>query len=156
MGIEIERKFLVDEKKWGRVAKPPGTFYRQGYLVNEKTRTIRVRVSDKLGFLTIKGTTSGISRKEFEYEIPAKEAIELLDSFASSEIEKTRYCINIDDKTWEVDVFSGDNAGLIVAEIELQHEGEVFTPPDWIAAEVSHDERYYNSNLSLNPFKNWK
>lgn len=155
MAIEIERKFLVDGEKWEQVIKPTGVLYRQGYLSNGDNPTIRVRVAGKKGFITLKGTTSGISRKEFEYEIPVAEAVELLDSFALSEISKTRHRVYYDDKLWEVDEFEGDNAGLIVAEIELQSEEEPFSLPDWITREVSQDVRYFNSNLSVNPYKNW-
>jgi adenylate cyclase len=156
MGVEIERKFLVDHEKWQQLTKPEGTHYRQGYLLDDDKRTIRVRLAGEHGFITIKGTTTGITRKEFEYKIPANEAVELLDSFAESEVEKIRYCITIAGKLWEVDEFLADNAGLIMAEIELQHEDEAFENPGWITHEVSDDERYYNSNLSKNPFKKWQ
>ncbi|MCR8557153.1 CYTH domain-containing protein [Mucilaginibacter sp. BJC16-A38] len=155
MGIEIERKFLVDHEKWSKAPKSAGTYFRQGYLLNEKNRTFRVRVADTRAFITIKGGTSGISRKEFEYEIPVADGIELLDNFAISQVEKTRYCIDFAGKLWEVDEFYGDNAGLITAEIELQHEDEAFELPEWVAVEVSMDARYYNSNLSVNPFNTW-
>jgi adenylate cyclase len=155
MGVEIERKFLVDHDKWKQLAKPKGTHFRQGYVLSDDKRTIRIRVTDKHGYITFKGASSGISRKEFEYEIPMGEGIELLDGFAVSEIEKIRYRIEYDGKTWEVDEFSGNNAGLILAEIELQHEDEEFKKPDWISIEVSDDERYYNSYLSTHPFKDW-
>jgi adenylate cyclase len=156
MAIEIERKFLVDKEKWQHVVKPKGVLYRQGYMSGGINPTIRVRVAGTKGFITLKGTNSGISRKEFEYEIPPADAIELLDSFALSEISKTRYCIYFDDKLWEVDEFWGDNGGLIIAEIELQREDDVFALPDWILEEVSEDVRYFNSNLSVNPYKAWK
>ncbi|MDP9076199.1 MAG: CYTH domain-containing protein [Bacteroidota bacterium] len=155
MGIEIERKFLVDHEKWNHVTKPAGTYFRQGYLLNENNRTLRVRVADTRAFITIKGGTSGISRKEFEYEIPVADGIELLDNFAISQVEKTRYRIDFAGKLWEVDEFYGDNAGLITAEIELQHEDEAFELPEWVAVEVSMDAKYYNSNLSVNPFNSW-
>ena len=155
MGIEIERKFLVDHEKWNQVAKPAGTYFRQGYLLNENNRTLRVRVADTRAFITIKGGTSGISRKEFEYEIPPADGIELLNNFAISQVEKTRYCIDFAGKLWEIDEFYGDNAGLITAEIELKHEDEAFELPEWVAVEVSMDARYYNSNLSVNPFNTW-
>ena len=155
MGIEIERKFLVDREKWRQVKKPAGVPYRQGYLSDEDNCTVRVRVTDKKGFITIKGASSGISRKEFEYEIPVSEGIELLDNFALFEVEKTRYCIDFKGKLWEVDEFFGDNAGLITAEIELKEENEKFELPGWISLEVSDDARYFNSNLAKKPFKNW-
>lgn len=155
MGIETERKFLVDHQKWQQVLKPTGTHYRQGYLLNNNKGTIRVRVSDKKGYITLKGPTVGISRKEYEYPIPVNEGIELLDNFSAPEVQKIRYRIEFETKLWEVDVFLGDNAGLIVAEIELQHPTDEFKKPTWIALEVSNDKRYYNSNLSINPYKKW-
>ncbi len=155
MGIEIERKFLVDHEKWNQVVKSKGNHFRQGYLLSDDSRTIRVRVTDDKAYITLKGGTTGISRKEFEYTIPIEEGMELLDIFSQSEIKKIRYCITYKDKLWEVDEFFGDNSGLIMAEIELNDEGEKFELPDWVTIEVSNDERYYNSNLSVNPYKNW-
>jgi CYTH domain-containing protein len=155
MGLEIERKFLVDHEKWRQLTKPAGIHYRQGYLLNEDHRTIRVRVTDEQGYITLKGATSGITRKEFEYKIPVDDGNELLDGFALSEVKKVRYRIEFAGNLWEVDEFGGDNAGLIMAEIELDDENEKFDLPDWVTTEVSDDERYYNSNLSVNPFKSW-
>ena len=155
MGMEIERKFLVDHEKWHHLKKPAGTPYRQGYLLDDESRTVRIRVAGDKGFITIKGTSTGISRKEFEYEIPVDEATEMIGELAVSEIQKTRHNINFEGKLWEVDEFSGDNDGLIMAEIELKAEDEAFEKPDWITVEVSDDERYYNSYLSKNPFKTW-
>jgi len=155
MGLEIERKFLVDHEKWRQVVKPVGAHFRQGYLLNDNKRTIRIRVAGEEGFITIKGATSGITRKEYEYKIPAKEGIEMLDAFAESEVEKTRYRIEFAGKLWEVDEFAGDNTGLIMAEIELENEAEAFEKPIWVTIEVSDDTRYYNSNLSVHPFKKW-
>jgi adenylate cyclase len=155
MGVEIERKFLVDHEKWNRVKKPKGTPYRQGYLLNDDLCTIRVRVTDKKGYITLKGAASGISRKEFEYDIPLADGIELLNGFAKSQVEKTRYRITFKGKLWEVDEFTGDNAGLIMAEIELKDEKEKFDKPAWVTRDVSDDERYYNSNLSVKPFSKW-
>lgn len=155
MGVEIERKFLVDHEKWQQVVKPQGTHYRQGYLLDDDHRTIRVRITDKQGYITLKGAAKGISRKEYEYKIPVEDGIELLDGFAKSEVEKIRYRINFEGKLWEVDEFLGDNKGLIMAEIELQNENDDFKKPTWLSHEVSDDERYYNSNLSVIPFKNW-
>src|ERR1700733_9206235 len=129
MGNEIERKFLVDHEKWQRLIKPPGTHYRQGYLLNDNQRTIRVRVTDKQGFITLKGATTGITRKEYEYKIPVEDGNELLDGFARSEIEKVRYRIDFAGKLWEVDEFLGENKGLIMAEIELENEAEEFEKP---------------------------
>ena len=156
MGIEIERKFLVRQEIWAQLEKPDGEFYRQGYLLTDPTKTIRVRQTSEKGFLTIKGISVGASRAEFEYEIPQEEAKDLLDQFSVSELSKIRYKILFENKLWEVDEFLGENEGLMVAEIELQSEDETFTIPDWIGEEVTGEEKYYNSNLTLLPFKNWK
>ena len=155
MGIEIERKFLVDHKQWQQVPKPAGIKMQQGYMVNEEDRTVRLRIADKHAYLTFKSGTAGISRNEYEYEIPVAEAAELFDQFVKTGLEKTRYCITYADKLWEVDVFEGDNQGLVVAEIELHSEDEKFEHPSWVTIEVSGDDRYYNSSLSVHPFKNW-
>lgn len=155
MGKEIERKFLIDQQKWDNLAKPAGKIFRQGYLLSDKDKTIRVRATEWKGFLTVKGQTIGATRLEYEYEIPLNEAVELLDNFAQSELSKTRYEIVFEGKVWEVDVFSGQNEGLIVAEIELESEDETFNLPDWISTEVTEEEKYYNSNLTITPFKNW-
>lgn len=155
MPLEIERKFLVHQKKWTALEKPSGNNLRQGYLLTDPKKTIRVRQTDDKGFITIKGISVGATRQEFEYEIPHSEAGELLDQFAVSELSKVRYIIPFEDHIWEVDEFFGENEGLIVAEIELTSENEKFNLPDWIAEEVTENERYYNSNLTLNPFKNW-
>ena len=155
MGKEIERKFLIDQQKWDNLNKPEGKLFRQGYLLADKAKTIRVRATETKGFLTIKGQTIGATRLEYEYEIPVTEATELLDNFAVSELSKTRYEIKFNDKLWEVDVFSGDNLGLIVAEIELESEDETFDLPDWIGKEVTEEAKYYNSNLTVKPFKDW-
>ncbi|KIA88207.1 CYTH domain-containing protein [Kaistella jeonii] len=156
MGVEIERKFVVDHAQWQQLEKPVGEFYRQGYLLTDPHKTIRVRQTSDKGFLTIKGISVGATRAEYEYEIPFEEAKELLDQFAISELSKIRYKISIDNHIWEVDVFSGKNEGLIVAEIELKSEDEKFSIPNWIGEDVTGDEKYYNSNLTLSPFKNWK
>jgi len=155
MGKEIERKFLVHADIWSNLDKPKGNLLRQGYLTTEPHKTIRVRATNDKGYITIKGISIGATRAEYEYEIPKSEAIELLDQFAENEIAKIRYEISFESKIWEVDVFSGANEGLIVAEIELESEQEVFTTPDWVAQEVTEDKRYFNSNLSLHPFKEW-
>lgn len=155
MGLEIERKFLVDEKQWNLLAKPAGLSLKQGYLVNQANKVIRVRIAGEQAYLTIKGAVQGITRNEYEYEIPVKDGIELLDNFAVSCVEKIRYCINFADKLWEIDVFLGDNNGLIVAEIELEHEDEQFELPRWVGGEVTGEEKYYNSALSIHPYKKW-
>jgi len=156
MALEIERKFLVDTLKWIKSEKGPRHFYRQGYMLAQAEKTIRVRVTDESGFITIKGKTIGASRPEYEYKIPRPDAIELLDQFCSSEVSKYRYTISFGGKVWEVDEFLGDNEGLVVAELELSSEEEQFAVPDWIGEEVTGVEKYYNSNLSNRPFKQWQ
>ncbi|MBO9635857.1 MAG: CYTH domain-containing protein [Chitinophagaceae bacterium] len=155
MGKEIERKFLVNKEAWQKMEKPAGQYYRQGYLTNEPHKTIRVRLADEAGYLTIKGISEGATRLEYEYAIPINDARELLDNFSGSELSKIRYKIPFDNKIWEVDEFLGDNAGLLVAEIELQSEDEPFEIPDWVAGEVTGDEKYYNSNLTIHPYCQW-
>ncbi|MBS7564411.1 CYTH domain-containing protein [Mucilaginibacter sp. Bleaf8] len=155
MGIEIERKFLVDHKLWQEADKPEGIPYRQGYLLNTPEKTVRVRVAGTKGYITIKGATEGFSRKEYEYEIPVADANELLGGFTEKRIEKTRFKVPYAGKLWEVDVFAGDNERLIVAEIELRSEDETPEFPHWIADEVTHDNRYYNSALSIHPYSEW-
>jgi CYTH domain-containing protein len=155
MGLEIERKFLVNNEKWNSIEKPKKNLFRQGYILTDPNKTIRVRLTDLKGYLTIKGLTVGATRPEFEYEIPPEEAEQLLNNFSISDLKKIRYEIIFKDKLWEVDEFLGDNLGLIVAEIELKSESEFFELPDWIDREVSGEEKYYNSNLSINPFVKW-
>lgn len=156
MGVEIERKFLVDHEKWNHLSKPGGSNFRQGYMVKDESKTIRVRVTDEEAFITIKGKTTGLTRSEYEYNIPVADGNELLVAFCEAIISKIRYCIEYAGNVWEVDVFSGDNEGLIMAEIELDDESEIFDLPDWITDEVTGDVRYYNLSLSINPYKNWK
>lgn len=155
MALEIERKFLVHHELWHALAKPDGVVFRQGYILTDPHKTIRVRLAAGKGYLNIKGLTTGATRLEYEYEIPGPEAAELLDHFAVTELTKTRYTLSYKKKTWEVDEFSGSNAGLIVAEIELQSEDENFELPEWTDREVTDDARYYNTNLTLNPYCNW-
>ncbi|GAB4267179.1 MAG: CYTH domain-containing protein [Candidatus Rifleibacteriota bacterium] len=155
MGKEIEKKYLVKGDDWKKSAK--GIRYRQGYLSTAKERTVRVRIIDDKGFLTIKGITENASRVEYEYEIPANEADDMLLNLCEKPlIEKKRYQIEFSGLTWEVDEFFGDNEGLIVAEVELESEDHEVDLPDWIGEEVTSDPRYFNSNLTKNPFKNWK
>ncbi|MFU8896394.1 MAG: CYTH domain-containing protein [Gammaproteobacteria bacterium] len=154
MGTEIERKFLVTGTGWktGRQGKR----VRQGYLCVEKERTVRVRLVDKHGWLTVKGVTSGVSRLEFEYPIPVADAHRLLDALCLQPIiDKTRYEIRHQDHLWEVDEFHGANAGLVVAEIELDREDEAFARPDWLGDEVSDDARYFNAQLVRHPYRDW-
>jgi adenylate cyclase len=155
MASEIERKFLVDHEMWNKMEKPEGTHYRQGYLLSNKQQTVRVRISDKTAFLNLKSKVTEVMRKEYEYEIPLDEGIEILEFFTKNGTKKTRYRIPFSGKTWEVDEFSGDNTGLIVAEIELESEDEKFEKPDWVTTEVTDDGRYSNSILAVHPFKEW-
>lgn len=154
--IEIERKFLVkdDSFKMEAFAK---NHIAQGYLNSNPDRTVRVRIKGKKGFLTIKGASndSGLSRFEWEKEIPEAEAKALLILCEKGIIEKTRFEVKQGHHVFEVDQFYGDNEGLIVAEIELKSETEAFEKPDWLGTEVTGDIRYYNAYLSNNPFKNW-
>lgn len=155
MGLEIERKFLVDHAQWSRLEKPAGTHYRQGYLLADPGRTIRVRISDKDAYINLKSKNSQVSRDEYEYEIPLQDGKDILKAFAKNGTEKTRYVMPFAGKHWEVDVFMADNEGLIVAEIELNSENETFEKPGWVTEEVTDDGRYTNAALAKNPFKYW-
>lgn len=145
--MEIERKFLVNEDLWNRAEKPEPKLIIQAYLHRSPEKTIRVRVKGDRGFLTIKGPTTGISREEFEYEIPLNEATQLIEQFTDKILSKKRYEIPAGEHLWEVDVFLDNLEGLIVAEIELNEEDEMFIKPEWVAEEVSHDPQYQNSRL---------
>lgn len=157
MATEIERKYLVHLEKWEK-AKSEATFtsISQGYLSLEAERTVRIRIKKAAAFLTIKGKTKGISRIEFEYPIPLKDGLELLNLCQGSIIQKKRYILKENQFTWEVDEFEEDNKGLIIAEVELESEEQTLILPPWIKEEVSKDKRYYNSNLVSHPFKDWK
>jgi CYTH domain-containing protein len=155
MAVEIERKFLINKEKWDALSKPKSKKIRQGYLLTEADKTIRIRIKDSGAFLTIKRKTEGFSRTEIECAIPVKEAEEMLTQFAVSEIEKERFEILYGQRLWEIDVFHGANEGLIVAELELEDESATFEKPDWVGEEVTTDIRYYNSHLSLHPFNTW-
>ena len=152
---EIERKFLVRKDLWYGVQKPAGLFVRQGYLVSDPDKTIRIRVTDTGAFLTIKGSVKNYSRDEYEFPIPVEQGTKILEQFTTKRVEKIRYVLRYKEKTWEVDEFLGDNEGLIMAEIELSDENEEFSHPQWLGDEVTHDLRYYNANLAINPYKNW-
>lgn len=155
MGKEIERKFLVKNDAWRNLAE--GVLYRQGYLSSVKERIVRVRLAGDKGFLTIKGLTVRTARAEYEYEIPAADARAMLDDLAEKPlIEKLRYKISYAGLIWEIDEFLGDNAGLIVAEVELDSETQTISKPDWLGTEVTDDARYFNSNLIRQPFKQWR
>ena len=154
MGEEIERKFLVSGEAWRQTAE--GTRYRQGFLSTELERTVRVRVAGTRGSITVKGKSVGARRAEFEYEIPVADAERMLDTLCKRPlIEKVRYVLAVGAHTWEIDVFEGDNAGLVVAEIELRREDEAFERPEWVGNEVTDDPRYFNSNLVANPYRAW-
>ncbi|MGD2055599.1 MAG: CYTH domain-containing protein [Gammaproteobacteria bacterium] len=154
MPREIERKFLVKNKNW---KSDEGMVYRQGYLSLDKERTVRVQSAGNEGYLTIKGITRGATRQEFEYEIPLAEANEILDTLCLQPlIEKHRYKIEYAGLTWEVDEFSGDNAGLVIAEVELESEEQAVDKPAWLGEKVTDDSRFYNASLVENPYRNWK
>lgn len=155
MPTEIERKFLVHPAKWQALIKPAGKSYRQGYLTLGEDPSVRIRISGNEAYMTIKGKSVGASRLEFEYPIPAGEAAQMLDNFSRGELSKTRYEIECAGKCWEVDVFHGENEGLVLAELELESEDEPVELPDWVAEEVTYDPRYYNANLVVEPFGRW-
>lgn len=161
MATEIERKFLVKGDQWRRRSQPEaslatGTLYRQGYLSTKKECSVRVRLVDNQGYLTIKGLTQGCSRTEYEYPIPAEDAQEMLDNLCQAPlIEKTRYKIEYAGLIWEVDEFAGENQGLIIAEVELTEENQSIELPNWIDKEVSDDARYFNANLVQYPYNQW-
>jgi len=154
--LEIERKFLVDRKKWSLLAKPPGTEYLQGYLSIDEEKVVRVRVAGDKGFLTIKGKSETFSHPEFEYEIPVDDATELITQYTVSRVEKTRTRIPAGKHVWEVDEFHGENEGLLMAEIELESPDDQFNMPEWLGKEVTSDHRYHNSFLSINPYRTWQ
>ena len=154
MAIEIERKFLVADDSWRGLG--PGSRYRQGYLSTEPGRTVRVRVADGKGYLTIKGKTVNATRAEYEYVIPLQDAAAILDELCERPlIEKTRYRIDYQGLLWEVDEFEGENAGLVIAEVELAVADQAVALPAWIGEEVTADPRYYNASLIANPFSRW-
>ena len=147
MATEIEYKFLVNEEKWNSLQKPAPSLIVQSYIHSSENVTVRVRIKGDKAFLTIKGKTVGVSRSEFEYEIPLTDAEEMISQFSEKQIRKLRYEIPLGKHTWEVDVFEGKIAGLILAEIELDSEDELFEKPDWVTEDVSSDSGYYNAVL---------
>lgn len=156
MASEIERKFLVRDEGWQRGAGP-GVTIRQGYIVASEAVSVRVRISGDQAWLNIKGATLGVSRMEFEYPVPVADAEQILEALCNRPlIEKTRHLIDYAGHRWEIDVFEGDNHGLVVAEIELDSENERFEKPPWAGEEVSMDPRYYNASLAIRPFRMWK
>jgi adenylate cyclase len=154
MGIEIERKFLVSGEGWRQPASRQ-THFSQGYLSRDPARTVRVRLAGERAFLTIKGATHGATRAEFEYEVPPADAQQLLALCDGPVVEKIRHLCAFDGMTWEVDEFLGANAGLLVAEIELQSEDQAFSRPAWLGEEVTGDARYVNANLAVTPYTGW-
>ena len=152
MPIEIERKFLVSGTAW---RQSDGVHYLQGYLNLDKERTVRVRRTEEQAFLCVKGISIGASRSEFEYEIPSDDAEQLLKLCTGSIIQKIRHTVIYKGLKWEIDEFLGDNEGLVVAEVELESENQVFEKPEWVGMDVTHDSRYFNANLAVNPYKNW-
>lgn len=155
MAVEIERKFLLKDDSWRKEASAP-VHYRQGYLTASDKSSVRIRIQGDKGFLNIKSATLGIARQEYEYSIPLEDAEKLLDDLCNKPlIEKKRYFIKRGFHTWEIDEFTGDNKGLVVAEVELQSENEEIEKPEWLAEEVSDDPRYYNVCLVSHPYKDW-
>ena len=154
MGKEIERKFLVDKSRLPNNLE--GTKYTQGYISITDSGIVRVRIKGDIAVITIKSAGLGISRDEFEYQIPMDDAKSLLELFNDGVIYKTRYDIVYEGKKWEIDQFHKENEGLWIAEIELQFENESFEIPKWVLEEVTGNEKYYNSYLSKHPFKSWK
>jgi CYTH domain-containing protein len=155
MPVEIERKFLLKSDKWRTLGETK--FYQQGYLLIDKSKTIRVRTIDNKGFLTIKGASVGICRNEYEYEIPIDDAKMILEMLCEKPlIEKFRTKIELLDLVWEVDEFVGENNGLVIAEVELKNENQKIDLPDWVGKEVTGNHCYNNSYLVKHPFSKWR
>ena len=155
MGVEIERKFLVIDDSW-REAASSGMQYRQGYLSTDPSNSVRVRARADKAWFNIKSAAVGIARREYEYEIPADDAHEILEELCVKPlIEKTRFIVEHEGLAWEIDVFEGDNSGLVVAEIELESASDEFTLPAWAGEDVSGDIRYYNQRLVEHPYSQW-
>jgi len=159
MAIEIERKFLLTNDSWRKQADVGNTM-RQGYFAGpedkKKRASIRVRIDNEGAYINVKSYKLGVSRQEYEYPIDRQDAEEMLETLCERPlIEKTRYKVLLGPHTWEIDVFAGDNTGLIVAEIELEDENEVFEKPAWLGKEVSDEPRYYNVCLIRHPYKDW-
>ncbi len=157
MSLEIERKFLVKNDEYKKVAFQQKTL-KQGYLNADKNRTVRIRICDNQGFITIKGISnaSGTTRFEWEKEIDLEEATQLLTLCEPTIIEKTRFLVKNRNHIFEIDEFFGANSGLVIAEIELNSENEFFEKPAWLGEEVTGNPKYYNASLSKFPFCDWK
>lgn len=155
MATEIERKFLVRSKAYRKNSQ--AIVILQGFLSTDKHRVVRIRICGEKAYLTIKGKSKGASRKEFEYPIPVADATVLINELCIQPvITKTRYIYNAGHLNWEIDEFEGDNMGLTIAEVEIPVEDFKIDLPDWVGVEVTHDPRYYNANLIVNPYCNWK
>lgn len=156
MAIEIERKFLLANDDW-RAHIQDTQLFRHGYLIGAKHASVRIRIEGSQAKINIKSATLGIRRQEYEYPIPFADAEEILDTLCQQPlVEKKRHFVTYQGYHWEIDEFLGDNSGLIVAEIELKNEHDRFVSPPWLGHEVSRDVRYYNTELSKNPYKTWK
>lgn len=156
MAYEIERKFMVRHEGW-REHAGPGRSLRQAYLAHDGAASIRIRLIDeRRATLTIKSRAATLRRQEFEYEIPAADGAELLTLRQGAVIEKVRFKVPCGALTWEIDVFEGDNRGLVLAEIELKHEAQEFERPLWLGDEVTSDARFYNASLARHPFRRWE
>ncbi|MCC6372526.1 MAG: CYTH domain-containing protein [Bacteroidia bacterium] len=155
MPTETEHKYLVNKELWQLVKPYKSTRIQQAYLSTDPDKTIRVRTSGDNGYITIKGRSLNYSLAEYEYAIPLTEAQELIANFCLAVVEKTRHLVKHGSHVWEVDEFLGSNAGLIVAEIELSSNDEVYELPEWVGQNVSDDVRYANSNLGLKPYSTW-
>lgn len=156
MGLEIERKFLVDTSKLDLGNSVEVRQIKQGYIHADKEKSVRVRLDGEIGIITVKRSVNNTTREEYEYEIGYKPAINMLYDVCDQIIRKQRYVFKHGTNEWEVDVFEGDNGGLIVAEIELSSEDEDVDLPDWVTEEVTNDMRYLNPNLSTNPYNTWQ
>jgi adenylate cyclase len=154
VGVEIERKFLLAGEGWRALGQP--VLLRQGYLSSDPERVVRVRVEGDRAYMTVKGRSVGATRAEWEYPIPLADANELLERLCAQPIvEKFRRRIEFAGNVWEVDEFLGVNQGLVLAEIELDSEDQPFERPEWIGEDVTHDKRYFNSNLVRHPYSRW-
>jgi len=155
--FEIERKFLVKNDNW-RKSVNLSTEMQQGYIVNSKDISVRIRIEHDQATLTFKSsiTESNLTRREYEFDINLQKALNMLETLTSTKIIKTRHYVWVGNHKWEIDEFAGDNCGLIIAELELEHEDALFDKPDWVGNEVTEDSRYLNAVLINNPYKDWK
>lgn len=153
--LEIERKFLIASDAWRAQCTAPARRIAQGYLCADSEKSVRIRLAGEDGTITVKGSRTGITRLEFQYSIPAAHAARLLELCELPPIDKTRHIVHHAGMKWEIDVFHGENDGLLIAEVELEREDQPLEIPGWAGAEVSDDPRYYNSSLARHPFKSW-